>query len=304
MLVADLAQPGQEGRRSGEVAALALDGLDHDRGHIAGGHDPAQDRVAQHLELRAAVASRVLAPGADAREWRMLDHWQQGPEARPLPNLRVGQRERAHGATVEAALEGDDPRPSGVEAGELDRTLNRLRSGVAQEDTRRLGKGGDARELLAEFDVARLVEVGGRDVDQPLGLLLDGGHDRGVAVAGGDDRDARCKVEEPIAVHVDHHVAAARLGDQRVGAGEGRADRVVVTGDDGSGSRTGELGDNMRRRWPRGSRSRGGARAHGDDSGLEWRVLPAPLASRSYRISAGDVQEVAAIASPMSPGPR
>ena len=248
MFVADLAQPSEEGGGRGEVAALALDRLDHDGGHIGGRHDPAQDRVPQHLELVGAVTAGLLAPAANAGEGRVLDHRQQRSEPGPLADLRVGQRQRPHGAAVEAALEGDDPRSPGVEAGQLDRALHGLGSRVGEEHAGRLAERRDARQLLAEFHVARLVEVSGRDVDQPLGLLLDRRHHRRVAVTGGDDRDARREVEEPIAVDVDDHVAGAGFGDQRVGPRQGGADGCVVSRDEGSGSRAGKLGDDVRRR--------------------------------------------------------
>ena len=67
-----------------------------------------------------------------------------------------------------------------------------------------------------------VVEVGAGHVDQFGGLLLDGGDDLGMAVAGGGDGDAGGEIEELVAVDVGDDDAASALGDQRVGAGVGR----------------------------------------------------------------------------------
>src|SRR6185503_18379649 len=119
VLIAQLAQAAQEAGRGGEVAALALDRLDDDGGNVLRGDLAGEDRLAQMLELRGAVPAGGLAPGTHAREWRVMDHRQQWPEAGPLLDLRVGQGERAQRSAVEAALERDDPRPMRVIAGEL-----------------------------------------------------------------------------------------------------------------------------------------------------------------------------------------
>jgi hypothetical protein len=121
---------------------------------------------------------------------------------------------------VEAALEGDDPRPMGVVAGQLDGTLDRLGAGVRDEHACRLGERRDPGKALHQLEVARLVEVGRGDVDEPIGLLLDGRDDLGMRVAGRADRDAGGEVEEAVAVDVGHHHARARFGHERVGTGQ------------------------------------------------------------------------------------
>ena len=213
VLVAQLAQPAQEGGRGGEVAALALDRLDHDGGDVLRGDLAAEDRLAQVLELGGAIPAGRFAPAADARERRVMDHRQQWPEAGPLLDLRVGQGERAHGAAVEAALERDDPRPMRVIAGELDRALDRLGPRVREEDAGLLGERRDPRQPLHELEVARLVEVGRGDVDEPIRLFLDRRAHLRMGMPGRADGDAGGEVEEAVAVDVrDDH---ARLRTPR-----------------------------------------------------------------------------------------
>jgi hypothetical protein len=67
-----------------------------------------------------------------------------------------------------------------VIAGELDGALDRLGARVRQEDARLLLERCDGCQALHELGVARLIEVGRRDVDQPIGLLLDGSNHLGM----------------------------------------------------------------------------------------------------------------------------
>jgi hypothetical protein len=71
-----------------------------------------------------------------------------------------------------------------------------------------LFEGRDLVELLAQLDPLLVVEVG-RDVDELLGLLLNGADHLGVAVAGGANGNSGGEVEEVIVVHVPHVRALA-----------------------------------------------------------------------------------------------
>ena len=81
-------------------------------------------------------------------------------EAGPLAGLAGRQRQAAQRPAVEPAEEGDGVGAPGVVAGELERRLDRLGAGVAEEDTlRHAGRrasGRSRRQPLAE------VGVGGR----------------------------------------------------------------------------------------------------------------------------------------------
>jgi hypothetical protein len=216
VLVAQLAEALQEGSGRREVAALTLDRFDDDCRHIRRGDLPAEDRPAQVLELGGAVAAGVLAPRADPRERSVVNHRQKRTETGALLDLRIGQAQGPERAAVEAALEGDDPGPMRVVAGELDGALDRLGPRVCQEHPSLLREGRDPGQALHELEVARLVEVGRRDVDQPLRLLADGGDDLRVRVPGRAHGDAGREVEEPVAVDVGHDHPAAGLGNQRI----------------------------------------------------------------------------------------
>jgi hypothetical protein len=64
-------------------------------------------------------------------------------ETAALLRLGRGQRERAHGASVESAVEGDDVLALGVIARQLQRSFNGLGAGVAVVDLVRPGHGRD-----------------------------------------------------------------------------------------------------------------------------------------------------------------
>jgi hypothetical protein len=102
---------------------------------------------------------------------------------------------------VEGAKERDEVLALGDEAGELDRALDRLGPGVAQEDPALFVHRRDASQLGAHLGVDRQVEVGAV-VNQLGGLVPDGPHHVGVAMAGRGHGDAGVEVEEQVAVDV------------------------------------------------------------------------------------------------------
>ena len=139
-----------------------------------------------------------------------------------LERLAVGglgrQGERAHGATVERALGGDEPGAAGP-AGELERGLVGLGAGVAEEDARVVGPAEEADEALGQGDL-RLggEEVG--DVAEGAELGGDGLDEGGVGVAEGVDGDAAEQVDVLLAVGVPH-VRALAAGERQHGRAEG-----------------------------------------------------------------------------------
>ena len=131
--IADFAQALEEAVLRDDVAAFALDRLDDDRGDLVG----RSELVEQDLVEPAQVLDPAVRRVEDAR--------QQRPEAGVVLGLRGGQRDRAVGPAVERAEEGDDVRPLGREARELDRRLDDLGAGVAEVGARRPVDRGDAR---------------------------------------------------------------------------------------------------------------------------------------------------------------
>ena len=120
VLVADLAQALEEAVLGDDVAALALDRLDDDRRDLVGRGELVEQDLVEPLEVLDPAVRRV----EDARQER--------PEAGVVLRLRGGQRDRAVRPAVERAEEGDDVRPVGRVAGELDRGLDDLGAGVAE----------------------------------------------------------------------------------------------------------------------------------------------------------------------------
>ena len=173
--------------------------------------------------MHAVSSSTAAASDAgvvELREGHARDERLEGGALRRLP----GHRERAERAAVERVLERDDARLAGRLARVLDRRLDGLRAGVAEERVRAaeaLGEQlGEARHRL------RPVEV--RDVPEPVELLVRGGERCGMAVAEPDDGDAADEIEvaaavdvlEPraVAAHERHVGARVRLEQRRAGA--------------------------------------------------------------------------------------
>ena len=140
-------------------------------------------------------------------------------KAAPLLRFRGGQRQRAHGASVKRAEERNDVLALGVIAGQLEGALDRLRAGVAVVNFVGSGHGRDLRQALRQCDHVLVIKIRPRHVDQLGRLLLNGGDDVGMAMAGRGHGDAGGEIIELVAVDVSDDDAAATLGHQRIGAG-------------------------------------------------------------------------------------
>ena len=121
--LADLLQRANELRRHGDEAALALDRLEHDAGHLS--------RVDVLLEQQLEPVQRVDDADAAVGIGRRgaVDVGGERAEALLVDQLR-GHRHRQVGAPVERAVEHDDARPAGGGACDLDGVLDRLGAGV------------------------------------------------------------------------------------------------------------------------------------------------------------------------------
>ena len=92
---------------------------------------------------------------------------------------------------MEAPFEGDDPWLSGRLACVLERRLDRLGAGVAEERLRATETVREPRRK--RLGGLRAVEI--RRVPEPFELLLRGRQRRGVAVTEPDDGDSAAEVE-------------------------------------------------------------------------------------------------------------
>ena len=162
------------------------------------------------------------------------------PKRRFCCGFEAGQRERAHGASVEGAEEGDHVLALGVIAGQLERGFNRFGAGVAVVNPVRPGHGSDFRHPLRQRDHALVVEIRARHVDQFARLLLNRSHHIGMAMSGRGHGDAGGEIEKFVAVHIGNHDAAALLGHQRVGAGVRRRNILLVARENALGIGAGQ----------------------------------------------------------------
>ena len=110
VLVADPPQALHELAGGNDEAALALDGLDHDRRDVFG----------RHARLEG-VLERV-----EVVEWHPVGLGCEGAQARLVRMRLRGETEGEERPPVEGALEADHRRPLREGPGELDRVLDRL----------------------------------------------------------------------------------------------------------------------------------------------------------------------------------
>ena len=134
----------------------------------------------------------------------------------PKPSHFAGcpvDRERPERAAVEAALEGDDPRPTRRLARDLERRLVRLGARVAEERLRAAEPSGEERREPEH----RLRPVEVRGVPELVELRVRSGGDRRVPMAEADDGDAGAEVQVR-ALGVVPHTAALSPNDRDVSA--------------------------------------------------------------------------------------
>ena len=237
-----------EFRGRDDVAPLALDRLHEDGGHFIGRHGGAEERLldpAHAVELARRVG-QIVGAAVAVGVGDVGDARHQGVVVLLLHRLAGGERQRPHGAAVEGAEEGDVELALGVPARQLEGGLDRLGAGVPEIDAVDALPGRQRGELLRERDLRRVVEVGPGHVQQPVGLVLDGRDDPGVAVARGVDGDAGREVQEPVPVHVLDPQALPPVGHQRVGPRVGRGHVGRILADQLLGAGAGQRGADFR----------------------------------------------------------
>jgi hypothetical protein len=208
VLVAEGAQLAQERGGSGVEAAFALDRLDDDRRHRRRRDLVAEQRPEGTHRTGGRRLLVVAEVAVDVGERRQVDRRQERFVAEPVVDARAGDRGGAEGPAVEGAPEGDDAGPPGDAAGELERGLDRLGAGVAEEDRVeriRADVGQHALPAADRLEVAERVA----DVEQLVGLVLDRGRDRRMVVAQRGRGDAAGEVQEAASGRVVEGVALA-----------------------------------------------------------------------------------------------
>ena len=210
------AQPLEE-RAAGRVAAaVPLHGLDQVAGGVGGGQLVGVE-VVEPLEGARGRLAHVLAGPARRRERTEVHVRAECPPARADVRPRAGAGQRALGAAVEPAAEGDGRPP----AGGVDRQAQGALDGLAARGREREGAdltGGHGRQALGQ----RRGGLGGEDptgVELEVELRAGGGQDAGVAVAQVDRRDPRGAVHDATPVGRLDPDAAGPHGTQARGQG-------------------------------------------------------------------------------------
>ncbi|MGX1225512.1 hypothetical protein RKD42_006771 [Streptomyces ambofaciens] len=214
--VQHLAEGGVQAVRRGGEAADALYGFGDQRGGGAGVAEEVQQVVDAGVDELPVVQVRVGAAGADAAV--DVEGLERGEGGRG-PAAVAGDADGAEGAAVVAVAHRQDGVAAPVGGGEQQGGVVGLGAGGGEEDAG-VGDAGQVGDAFGEFD-HRAVEVEGRGVDDPPGLLGDGLRHFGQGVRGHRGEDAAEEVEVLVARGVPD-VPALAVGDlQRVLVVEG-----------------------------------------------------------------------------------
>ena len=212
-----LAEATEEGGGGGDVAALSLEGLDHDRGDFSWFHQQRERLV----ELREAPCDLFLF-GEAAEEGRGEVDVRHRGQCTVIAGAVAGGRGRqarhGEGAAVEGALEGDESGATGGPHGELDSGLECFGPAVREEDLAIAADQFD--ELLGEVEVWRAEGDVMADVHQRVHLRVSRLQNVRVVVPDVGDRDATGEVEE-LATIIRPQSHTLRTLDHQIGSAAG-----------------------------------------------------------------------------------
>jgi len=162
VLVTDVPQAWKKALRRDDVPPLPLDGLHDNGGDLLWRQGLGEHRVFEVVDDGVAAVpiawARQDGPvGIGVRDVRDAAHaWE---EAGPLHRFAGGERQRAHGAPMERAVEADETRPAGVVARQLDCGFDRFSARVGHEAHGRFLERGDRVQLLGQLHPERVVKV-------------------------------------------------------------------------------------------------------------------------------------------------
>ena len=177
---------------------------------------------------------------------RVVHARNQRSKAFALDHLASGERKRAHGPAVKRSRKGDEFVAAGVIASQLHRGFGGFGSGVSEVHPMRPAARRDGGQLLRQLHHVLVIEIGARHVDQALGLLFDGLHHLGVAMAGGGDGDPGIEVEKSVPIDIFDHRAFPARGHQRITTRVGRRKNLAVARDQLGGAWARQRRQNMR----------------------------------------------------------
>ena len=163
-------------------------------------------------------------------EGQVVDLRQHRAEAGLVGLHLAGQADAGQRAAVEAAGEGDHRRATRVEAGDLQRVLDRLRTRREEDGFLGACAGGERVECLGECDVTlvgRHLEAG---VSQLLQLPRDRGTHPGMHVTGVEHGDAAGEVDVAAALDIPQLGVGGALGVHGERVGDTARDGLLTTG--------------------------------------------------------------------------
>ena len=206
MAVADLPELAQILRGRVDEAALALDRLDQDRGHLLGVHV-----MLEEILFKVGLSAIDPAPGVGLAPGAAVAIGVFGPEdARGVDRAQAplvghdlaGQGHGQKGPAVEPVLKGDDTAPPGMVAGDLDRVLHGLGSGVGKHGLFGSPAGDQPVQFFGQLDIGPVhhhVETG---VKIFIRLGFDRLHHLPVAVPHVEDPDSPGEIDKFTPVHI------------------------------------------------------------------------------------------------------
>ena len=144
----------------------------------------------------------------------MNDTVHQRIEAAVIGRFTGSKGYRTHCPPVERAGKTDKVGLSGVVAGQLDGGFHGFGPGITHEGNSGFVKRSDAVEFFSQFDPWFVIIIR-RNMQEFLGLILNGLDDFRMAVTGGSDRNAGGEIEKTVSVHIPNLAAAPVIHDER-----------------------------------------------------------------------------------------
>jgi len=228
--VADGPDLGEELRRGHHETAFTLDRLGHETGHLVGGCG-ADEELPQLVGAggaalgigkaeRAAVAVGVVG--------ELVHFGGHGAEAELIGFDLAGHGHGQKGAAVEGVFHGDDAGAAGVAAGDFHGVFHGFGTGIDEQGLLVEVAWGHLTQALRQADIGFIEGDHGTGVHVASGLVLDGGHDLGMAVADIEDADAADEINELAAGDVTQQGTLGRFNEERGRGGMAFGDVAVA----------------------------------------------------------------------------
>jgi len=238
---ADIPEASHEFGRGDEVASFPLNGFDEDGGDFFRGEFPLKVSLEVFLEDLKSPSSIGVGVG------EAMDIEELSAESLPLYGFAGGEGEGCPCSSMKCPLEADEFVSPGRMARELDRTLDRFGSGIAEKNFLRRFSGSELCKALTETTVGDIVKIRSGEVEEFIHLVVNCSANCRMCVAQIIHRDPRRKVDVAIAVNVPHKTSPPVTCEKWVDLCEGWEDIFFLTFEFcecfGSGRRSDDAGD-------------------------------------------------------------